>query len=180
MTHPAAYSRRAQIGLEGDCLSRQNSSRWHGSKKRPSNDVTRVRYTSAHGPSRTPTCAQSQTCGDTCPTGRKPRHRTATGLDVPAQRCPCSPVQCGAFSPVRCAERRECGRLLHVQRIPRCPSESTLGSAAPPSPKVEETAASALVAAATCAPPPWPAARTRAKFTSPEGAKSNMRVTVEC
>ena len=81
----------------------------------------------------------------------------------------------GMAQPVRAEQASVCQPSLTCS-----PSERSLRSSAPACPKAKVAAAIAIAAGGTCAGPPRPAARTRATVESPAGAKSIMRVTVEC
>ena len=103
------------------------------------------------------------------------RSSMCTASAVRALLCHAAPSRHAMAQPVRVEQASVCQPSLTCS-----PSERSLRSSAPACPKAKVAAAIAIAAGGTCAGPPRPAARTRATVESPAGAKSIMRVTVEC
>ena len=128
----------------------------------------------------TPTHAQSQTLEwrarpDAYCVNAWLRSSTCTASAIRARLCHAAPSRHAMAQPVRVEQASVCQPSLTCS-----PSERSLRSSAPACPKAKVAAAIAIAAGGTCAGPPRPAARTRATVESPAGAKSIMRVTVEC
>jgi hypothetical protein len=126
----------------------------------------------------TPTHAQSQTLEwrarpDAYCVNAWLRSSTCTASAIRARLCHAAPSRHAMAQPVRAEQASVCQPSLTCS-----PSERSLRSSAPTSPKAEAVAAGALAARSICAEPPRPTARTRASLASPEGARSNMRVNV--